>query len=125
MFWDGEVGVPPSRAPRRRRVCHPRRRACQRSDLVREEDKSTGKHDWAARILYATLFSTNANDFLLTAPVGDTGEGASVDAAARAFCGGGGDICGEMETSPRPGITAQDFLLAPPTPLTEFKGFSF
>ena len=76
---------------------------------------------------YATLFSTNANDFLLTAPVGDTGEGASVDAtaAARAFCGGGGDICGEMETSPRPGITAQDFLLAPPTPLTELKGFSF
>ena len=31
---------------------------------------------------YATLFSTNANDFLLTAPVGDTGEGASVDATA-------------------------------------------
>ena len=120
MLRDGKVGVAPSRAPRRRRVCHPRRRARQRSDLVREEDRSAWLYDGAAKmyVLYSTLFSTNANDFLLTAPVGDTGEGASVDAVARAFCEGG-DICGDMETSPRPGITAQDFLLAPPTPLTE------
>ena len=63
-----------------------------------------------------TLFSTNAKDFLLTAPVGDTaGDNAN---AARPFCGGG-DICGDMETSPRPGITAHDFLLAPPMPLSE------
>ena len=52
-----------------------------------------------------------ANDFLLPAPIGDTAAGDRA-AAARPFCGGG-DICGDIETSPRPGITAHDFLLAP------------
>ena len=65
------------------------------------------------------MFSTNANDFLLTAPVGDTAEGDSAAMARPPFCGGGGDICGDMDTRPRPGITAQDFRLAPPMPLSE------
>ena len=58
-----------------------------------------------------------ANDFLLTAPVGDTA-GDNVAPDRPPFCGGV-DICGDMETSPRPGIIAQDFLLAPPRPLSE------